>query len=198
MFLVGSWNIWGLNTPKKQKTVHSWTQTHNLDIIGLLETKIAAANLDSITPKIAPSHWQYFSNTSSSPTCRILVGWNPHKLHLIPLHFSSQWLTCEVNQPNQSIPTRITFVYGQNTPTERQALWEYIAQESGTNGCTPWLVMGDFNAIMQASDRYGGDTQWPCYQDDFSTCINHSELIQVPYTGIKYSWNNGQHGANLI
>nr|TKR85033.1 hypothetical protein D5086_0000251720 [Populus alba] len=145
-----------------------------------------------------PVKIQYLSNTSSSPTCRILVGWNPHKLHLIPLHFSSQWLTCEVNQPNQPIPTRITFVYGHNTPAERQALWEYIAQESGTNGCTPWLVMGDFNAIMQASDRYGGDTQWPCYQDDFSTCINHSELIQVPYTGIKYSWNNGQHGANLI
>jgi len=89
MFIVGSWNIWGLNGLKKQKTVHEWTQKNNLDIIGLLETKIDAANLASIEPRLSPSHWKYISNTTSSPTCRILVGWNTHKLHLTTLQTSS-------------------------------------------------------------------------------------------------------------
>jgi hypothetical protein len=130
MFIVGSWNIWGLNSLQKQKTVHAWTQKNNLDIIGLLETKIAAANLASIAPILAPSHWQYISNTASHPTCRILVGWNPHTLHLTSLHSSSQWLTCEATQPTQPTPIRITFVYGHNTPAERHALWHYLTQES--------------------------------------------------------------------
>jgi len=198
MFIVGSWNIWGLNGLKKQKTVHEWTQKNNLDIIGLLETKIDAANLASIEPRLAPSHWKYISNTTSSPTCRILVGWNTHKLHLTTLQTSSQWLTCEATQPNQPTPVRITFVYSHNTPAERQTLWQYITQESSHNACIPWIVMGDFNAILQPGDRSGRDIHWPSYQDDFNKCISHSELLQVPYTGIKFSWHNGQQGTGLI
>jgi hypothetical protein len=58
--------------------------------------------------------------------------------------------------------------------------------------------MGDFNAIMHAGDKSGGDASWPRYQDDFKDCITHSELLQAPYTGLKYSWHNGQHGSQSI
>jgi hypothetical protein len=54
------------------------------------------------------------------------------------------------------------------------------------------MVLGDFNAIMQAEDRSGGDINWYHHQNDFSHCIRHAELIQLPYTGMKYTWHNGQ------
>ena len=197
MFIIGSWNIWGLNSLQKQTTIHTWIQKHNLDIFGLLETKITASNLAAIETTLTPPHWKYLSNIASSPTCRILVGWNPHKLHLTCVHSSSQWLTCEAVHPTLSSPFRITFIYGHNTPAERQALWNYIVNESSLNTC-PWTVMGDFNAIMHAGDKSGGDASWPRYQDDFKDCITHSELLQAPYTGLKYSWHNGQHGSQSI
>ncbi|KAJ6889556.1 hypothetical protein NC652_030338 [Populus alba x Populus x berolinensis] len=198
MFIVGSWNIWGLNGLHKQKTVHAWTQKHILDIFGLLETKITAVNLAAIQTNLAPSHWKYHSNIASSPTCRILVGWNTQKLHLNCLHTASQWLTCEATTYSSPHPIRITFIYGHNTPAERNTLWNYIAQESAINSHIPWLVMGDFNAILSAEDRTGGDNAWPSYQNDFSSCITQSELLQVPFTGLKYSWHNGQLGSNTI
>jgi exonuclease III len=74
MFIVGSWNIWGLNGLQKQKTVHAWTQKNNLDIFGLLETKISAANLAAVQTSLAPSHWQFHSNITTSSTYRILIG----------------------------------------------------------------------------------------------------------------------------
>ncbi|KAJ6978392.1 hypothetical protein NC653_026707 [Populus alba x Populus x berolinensis] len=58
--------------------------------------------------------------------------------------------------------------------------------------------MGDFNAIMHAGNKSGGDTSWPQYQDDFKNCITQFELLQAPYTGLKYSWHNGQHGSQTI
>jgi hypothetical protein len=198
MFIIGSWNIWGLNGLQKQKTVHVWAQKNSLDIFGLLETKVSAANLANVQPTLAPLHWQYLTNIASNPTCRILVGWNPHKLHLTCLHSAPQWLTCEATHTSLPHPIKITFIYGHNTPAERHDLWHYIAHESSLNSCIPWIVMGDFNAIMTVGDRTGGDIHWPRYQDDFSTCINQSELMQAPYTGIKYSWHNGQHGCNTI
>jgi len=198
MFIVGTWNIWGLNGSQKQNNVHAWTQKNNLDIFGLLETKIGAANLESIKTKLSPSHWHYHSNITSSSTCRILVGWNTQKLHLTCLHSASQWLTCEATLPSNPTPIRLTFVYGHNTPAERLSLWRYISQASSLHTCTPWLILGDFNAIMQSGDRSGGVTNWPSYQNDFNTCIHQSALLQVPYTGLKYTWHNGQHGSNTI
>ncbi|KAJ6974535.1 hypothetical protein NC653_030590 [Populus alba x Populus x berolinensis] len=196
MFVVGSWNIWGLNGLQKQKNVHAWAQKNNLDIFGLLETKIGPANLAATQTNLAPSHWQFHSNITTSSTCRILIGWNSKKIHLTCVHSAPQWLTCDIFQLNSTAPTRITFVYGFNTPAERLALWHYITQESSSG--IPWIVMGDFNAILQAADRIGGDTRWPLHLDDFNTCIRQSELIHIPYTGLKYSWHNGQHGYHTI
>ena len=48
MFSIGSWNVWGLNNLQTQKTVHDWTTKNNLQLFGLLETKIAPANLDAV------------------------------------------------------------------------------------------------------------------------------------------------------
>nr|TKR84759.1 hypothetical protein D5086_0000254640 [Populus alba] len=122
-----------------------------------METKVAAANIASIEPNLAPAYWKYCSNITSSPTCQILVGWNSQKLNLKCIHSASQWLTCEVTQVSSPTPIRITFIYGHNTPAARLALWDYINQQSTSTASIPWIVLGDFNAIIQASDRTGGD-----------------------------------------
>ena len=62
----------------------------------------------------------------------------------------------------------------------------------------PWILLGDFNAILKPSDRYGGDQNWNGHQNDFGTCIQGSELTQIPYSGLKFTWHNGQLGENAI
>ena len=51
---------------------------------------------------------------------------------------------------------------------------------------------------MCAGDRSGGDINWYHHQNDFGHCIRQAELIQLPYTGLKYSWHNGQQGEHTI
>lgn len=58
--------------------------------------------------------------------------------------------------------------------------------------------MRDFNAILHTDDRVGGDMQWYRHQDDFIHCIHQLELIQIPYTGLRFTWHNGQHGSHTI
>jgi len=83
MFNIGSWNTWGLNSLQKQNTVHHWMQKNNLDIFSLFETKIEVSNLAATQDNLAPSCWHYISNIHHTSHCRILVGWNSHKLNLI-------------------------------------------------------------------------------------------------------------------
>ena len=56
MFSIGSWNIWGLNNPQTQKAVQEWTTKNNLEIFGLLETKIAPSNLSAVESKLGLPH----------------------------------------------------------------------------------------------------------------------------------------------
>src|SRR5262249_31693328 len=62
----------------------------------------------------------------------------------------------------------------------------------------PWVALGDFNAILSSSNRCGGSTSWYGHMDDFGSCVQAFELMQVPYTGMRYSWHNGQLRRDAI
>jgi hypothetical protein len=54
--------------------VQDWTNKNILDIIGLLETKVAASNMDAVELGIGLPNWKFISNLSSSNHYHILVG----------------------------------------------------------------------------------------------------------------------------
>ncbi|KAJ6983826.1 hypothetical protein NC653_026593 [Populus alba x Populus x berolinensis] len=198
MFKVGCWNIWGLNNPKKHRIISDWAHNSKLGIMGLLETKIAPSNFDSVIAGLNLHSWSFVSNANASPTCRILVGWDTKMVTISCLHYSDQWVTCEATSLATNETSRFTFVYGHNTPAGRGLIWEYIVQHAPQFSSSPWALMGDFNATIQPSDRSGGNLHWNGHHEDFGRCIHEAELIHVPYSGLKFSWHNGQAGRYTI
>lgn len=52
----------------------------------------------------------------------------------------------------------------------------------------PWLVLGDFNAIKDPSDRVGGSEDWlPCF-NEFGQCLEQPELEDLRFVGFRYTW----------
>lgn len=198
MLVIGSWNVWGINSPHKQYAVKSWINQNRLEIFGLLETRITANNLDSVQAKILPPNWKAMSNIQYNPHCRIIVGWNAQHMHIQCIEASAQWLTCEIQNHPTLLGTRLTFVYGSNKPNERADLWSYIHAASDRHHQTPWAILGDFNAILRPSDRNGGSMDWTRQHDAFSDCIMQSSLRQTPYSGIHLTWHNGQEGGGEL
>ncbi|KAB5573251.1 hypothetical protein DKX38_000445 [Salix brachista] len=198
MVTIGSWNVRGLNSPQKQFAVCSWLKHHNIDIFGLLETRILPNNLDNVQAKILPLNWSAISNIHTGTLCRISVGWNPKFCHLQSIDTSAQWITSEVHNHPRLAGTRVTFVYGSNSPVERRTLWQYIKATSEANKNNPWIILGDFNVVLRPSDRSGGSTDWGGHHGDFPDCIMHSTLQQLPYTGMHLTWHNGQNNEATI
>ncbi|KAJ6941864.1 hypothetical protein NC652_007818 [Populus alba x Populus x berolinensis] len=195
---IGCWNIWGLNNPKKHRFISEWVHNSKLGIIGLLETKVAPSNLDTVIAGLNLHSWSFISNANVSPTCRILVGWDTKIVKISCLHYTDQWLTCEVTSLASKEISRFTFVYGHNTPAGRGLIWEYIVQHAPLFSSSPWALMGDFNATIQPLDRSGGNLHWHGHHEDFDRCIHEAELIQIPYSRLKFSWHNGQTGRDTI
>ncbi|KAH0652562.1 hypothetical protein KY289_030240 [Solanum tuberosum] len=51
----------------------------------------------------------------------------------------------------------ITVVYGYNTGDKRKELWTNL-RDLAIGMTTPWLICGDFNALLYPEDRLYGDT----------------------------------------
>ncbi|KAJ6434805.1 hypothetical protein OIU84_000110 [Salix udensis] len=78
---------------------------------------------------------------------------------------------------------------------------QWITCRVNSNGgllSLPWLLMGDFNATMKASDSEGEDPNWTRQKQEFGQCIQETGLHSIPYRGIKYTWNNGRVGEDMI
>ncbi|KAJ6287639.1 hypothetical protein OIU78_001696, partial [Salix suchowensis] len=195
--MIGSWNIRGLNGLNKQKAVRDWIIKNQLGLVGILETKILASNQKSVEDGLQLQSWSYFSNVHQDGRARIMVGWDPNKFHVVCVSIDHQWITCNVSSIDASMQFTVSFVYGMHSPTDRQKLWDYIMLQSS---CTPqsWILMGDFNATLKASDSSGGDPNWVGHRLDFGRCLEQAELSSLPYRGLKYTWHNGRDSTNMI
>ena len=198
MFMFGCWNIRGINGFKKQKIVREWIGKNKLSLISLMETKVVAANLRKMQDGLELSSWGFVSNVEGNEAARIVVGWDPTVYNVQCIHTSKQWITCRVNSVGEPFEVIISFIYGLNSPGERQEVWDYIRYQSGGLLSLPWLLMGDFNATMKASDSEGGDPNWTRQKQEFGQCIQDTGLHSIPYRGIKYTWNNGRAGEDMI
>ena len=73
--IIASWNIRGFSKALKHNGVNHLIKKHEIDILGLLETKISLDNLHWIMYNKFPN-WEMV-NISVHGAGRILVLWNP-------------------------------------------------------------------------------------------------------------------------
>lgn len=85
-------------------------------------------------------------------------------------------------------------VYGLNDYASRRILWADLLATSGDSS-TPWIIMGDFNAVRRMSESIGGSSLWPQWKSDLDTLIQQAELDDLRFSGHMLTWNNKQEEA---
>ncbi|KAL0292830.1 UNVERIFIED_CONTAM: hypothetical protein Sradi_6970400 [Sesamum radiatum] len=75
MIKAGVWNVRGLNGAGHQAAVGQLVRDHNLQFLGLLETRVRQGNEGSIRSSLLRT-WDWFSDYSG-PGGRIWLAWNP-------------------------------------------------------------------------------------------------------------------------
>ncbi|KAJ6693234.1 hypothetical protein OIU85_004038 [Salix viminalis] len=103
--------------------------------------------------KLELDKWNVISNASETKAARIIIGWDHEIYNVQCIHSNPQWMTCSVTSIQPGLDIVVTFVYGANTPVERQDVWNYLQVQYRGFQRQPWVLMGDFNATLRASDR---------------------------------------------
>ncbi|KAL0396414.1 UNVERIFIED_CONTAM: hypothetical protein Scaly_0089800 [Sesamum calycinum] len=86
-------------------------------------------------------------------------------------------------------PILTTVVYGANDVSSRRELWQGLTDMAVTVDL-PWLVGGDFNAVLDMSDVSGASGDIRVAMTEFNDCILQTGLISLPMQGERFSWHN--------
>lgn len=192
--LIGSWTIRGLNDPQKQRGVISFLRAHDIGLLGLVETHISSANVHNICNRSFPNY-RWYGNYSHDNDGRILILWDPNWADVSILFDSSQLIHCMVKTKKFSL--LVTFVYGLNEGKDRLPLWNDLRTISSLIS-SPWVCLGDFNAILSLSERISRASPKQSDIDDFSDCLMDCFLADLPFSGPTFTWSNKQRGGDRI
>ncbi|KAL0444874.1 UNVERIFIED_CONTAM: hypothetical protein Slati_2210100 [Sesamum latifolium] len=92
----------------------------------------------------------------------------------------------------------VTVVYGDNEVVPRRELWQELSLLASSIVDDPWLVLGDFNAVMDMSEVYGTSRDIRLAMEDFCSCIIDAGLVSLPMQGCSFTWHNCSEGHRSL
>ncbi|KAL0304925.1 UNVERIFIED_CONTAM: hypothetical protein Scaly_3003500 [Sesamum calycinum] len=115
------------------------------------------------------NNWSWFEDYSG-PAGRIWVTWDPLEVDIEILEDGPQHIHCRA--------LNNVYILG-------------ILDD-------PWLILGDFNAVMDDSEVCGRAADTSASMADFRNCIRDTGLVQLPFTGCPYTWHNCSEGSRSL
>lgn len=119
-----------------------------------------------------------------------MVGWRPEAFTVDVLYVSAQLFHCKIEPTGPCPGFFCSFVYGYNELAAREVLWRELEAFKYDD---PWIVMGDFNSVLNLDERIGVPLRASEMQL-FRDCITQCKLYDVKYTGRFFTWTNKQEG----
>lgn len=80
-----------------------------------------------------------------------------------------------------------TAVYGLHTVETRRGLWASLTGIAASVSNAPWLIIGDFNAVLNTQDRIGGAAVSRYETQDFEDFIANTDVSELRSSGHFFS-----------
>jgi hypothetical protein len=105
----------------------------------------------------------------------------------------SAW--CYSDPPNT--PWILSCVYGPPDRRDRIAFWESFSSV-GKNFVGSWLCLGDFNSVLDQTEKFGGRPVVSSSNCPFRNFIDIFGMVDLGFTGNQYTWSNNRQGNCII
>ncbi|KAK4381839.1 hypothetical protein Sango_2929300 [Sesamum angolense] len=188
MLNTAIWNVRGLNRRDHQVAVRDLVSDFRLHFIALLETRVMQSIVTRIQSGVL-SRWRWFVEYAG-PGNRIWIAWNDELIDVEFLNVGSQFVHCRVLIHELHETILIMVVYGANEVSARRELWQGLIELAATVDNVPWLVGGDFNAVLDMSEVSGASGDIRVAMNEFNDCILQTGLLSLPMQGEHFTWHN--------
>lgn len=151
--VIFNWNVRGLNNSARRKVVRDMVQEYRATIVTLQETKLQVIDrqvvLETLGERFADN---YVYLPALGTRGGILLAVDDAHFRIVSSELSVHCVTAKILTAAGNVDWCLTAVYGPQEDNEKiQFLGELRwIQQSVTDR---WLLIGDFNMILQASDK---------------------------------------------
>ena len=109
---------------------------------------------------------------------------------------SAQMIHCGIYDLNGVFKNWMTTIYAFNQLDDRRRLWTDLERvHSSQHGA--WVLMGDFNNVIKAMDRIGGNLVTEAEIVDLRDVMEKVGLFEKDSLGDYYTWTN-KHSVGTI
>ena len=98
---------------------------------------------------------------------------------------------------NSSTPWTFTGFYGHPEAHKRIEAW-FLLKHLKSLALGPWLCAGDFNEIIDQTEKIGGRQRPNYLMENFKSTLEFCGLYEVECKGPRCTWNNGREGEQFL
>ncbi|XP_039020825.1 uncharacterized protein LOC120152733 [Hibiscus syriacus] len=177
----------GVASPSYLRHFKKFVADFNPSVVGLLETRVSGCKTDTVVKKMGyPNSFRIEVHGFSGGIWLLSQNNVQVMLHSV----SNQFVHFQVQ--SESLPSSIfvTVVYAGPHISIRRNLWPKLAMlDPGSNN--PWVLGGDFNAILNSDERIGGAAGRCGICKSFNEFIFDNSLTDIGFEGSFFTWARG-------
>ncbi|GJR31859.1 RNA-directed DNA polymerase, eukaryota, reverse transcriptase zinc-binding domain protein [Tanacetum coccineum] len=171
----------------------------NFSLYGLLETHVKKKKLASIHRKVFGICDWVSNSMSCTGGTRIIAGWNPNIINAMVMDQSAPVMHCFVESINGDLKFHCSFFDAHIHTLDRRSLWKSLQMYSNSIKGAAWIILGDFNATLDPSEKSSGGFKITTAISDFKDCVANIDMDDIAMSGLNFTWNKrpGRSGGLL-
>ncbi|GLT73561.1 hypothetical protein SLA2020_454110 [Shorea laevis] len=193
-----SWNCRGALKAGFRKSVMDLKRIHNPAMLLILETKIAGQNARDVADSLGFQKSCIVNSDGLAGGLWLL--WDDARLSVDILSTSNQAIHAVIQVSNNPLfPFNWFFsgIYGRPQFEIRNILWqELTAMANVIQG--PWMIIGDFNDVVDQSEKFGGNDVSQTRVRAYLDCMNSCNMVDLGFTGNRFTWVNMRCSNQMI
>ncbi|KAL0403885.1 UNVERIFIED_CONTAM: putative mitochondrial protein [Sesamum radiatum] len=187
------WNCQGLWGPWTVRTLGRLLRENNPSLVFLAETKCSLRCIESLKRQFDMNGFGVPSIGKSGGLAVLWVKSTNIQLQNYSQNHIDLTVELEEGQPGW----RFTGIYGEPDVNRRVITWQLLSRLRALS-CRAWLCAGDFNEILDNSEKLGGPPRPNWQMRNFRQSLSVCELHDIGFTGDPFTWSNRQLSPHTV
>ncbi|GLT53218.1 hypothetical protein SLA2020_265040 [Shorea laevis] len=188
-----SWNCRGLGNPRTVRDLCQMVKDKKPRFLFLMETKIKQHRLQHVRIKLGFEGLMAVDPVGLSGGIALL--WRDAREVEIQ-NFSLRHISAIITTEASVGPWRFTGFYGNPDHTKRDESWQLLSHLRHYSPQS-WLCVGDFNEIVDRSEKVGGAHRSERQMEGFRKALAECQLGDLGYRGSRFTWSNCREAAQF-
>ncbi|XP_019164501.1 PREDICTED: uncharacterized protein LOC109160652 [Ipomoea nil] len=189
-----SWNCRGLGNPTAIRVLADLVRSKRPQVVLLMETFVDTQRMEPI--RVQLGFEGLFVVDADRHKGGLALLWSK-AVDLTVMGYSNNHIDCYVSLDVGSPTWRFTGYYGYPKRQHRRSAWQFMRQLAAQS-MLPWLVMGDFNDLLDQSEKRGRAPHPPWCIRGFREAVLDCGLQDLPFSGYQFTWHRSRGTPNMV